>query len=141
MEMLLRSRGVEGLMPVFVPVVAGTVVRYAVGGTIAYVVGKQVVATASDEAGDTIDDIENQLLGAGAEIIQGTAQELGSISLQFVEGFGAAFIRGLDGAYDAIRDKLRGKEPAVISGFTVAAVAVLTLVYLYQSAKAARDAF
>ena len=139
--MLLRSWGVEGLMPVFVPVVAGTVVRYAVGGTIAYVVGKQVVATASDDAGDKIEDIENQLKGLGAEIVQGTAQELGSISLQFVEGFGAAFIRGLDGAYDAVRDKLRGKEPAVISGFTVAAVAVLTLVYLYQSAKAARDAF
>ena len=139
--MLVHSRGVEGLMPVFVPVVAGTVVRYAVGGTIAYVVGKNVVATASDDAGDKIEDIENQLKGLGAEIVQGTAQELGSISLQFVEGFGAAFIRGLDGAYDAVRDKLRGKEPAVISGFTVAAVAVLTLVYLYQSAKAARDAF
>ena len=67
--------------------------------------------------------------------------EIGSLSLRFVEGFGAAFVKGLDGAYDAVRDKLRGKEPDVIAGFTVAAISILTMVYLYQSAKAARDAF
>ena len=67
--------------------------------------------------------------------------EIGSLSLRFVEGFGAAFVKGLDGAYDAVRDKLRGKEPDVIAGFTVAAISKLTMVYLYQSAKAARDAF
>lgn len=67
--------------------------------------------------------------------------EIGSLSLRFVEGFGAAFVKGLDGAYDAVRDKLRGKEPDVIAGFTVAAISILTVVYLYQSAKAARDAF
>ena len=67
--------------------------------------------------------------------------EIGSLSLRFVEGFGAAFVKGLDGAYDAVRDKLRGKEPDVKAGFTVAAISILTMVYLYQSAKAARDAF
>ena len=67
--------------------------------------------------------------------------EIGSLSLRFVEGFGAAFVKGLDGAYDAVRDKLRGKEPDVIAGFTVAAISILTMVFLYQSAKAARDAF
>lgn len=70
-----------------------------------------------------------------------TIGEIGSLSLRFVEGFGAAFVKGLDGAYDAVRDKLRGKEPDVIAGFTVAAISILTMVYLYQSAKAARDAF
>ena len=34
--------------------------------------------------------------------------EIGSLSLRFVEGFGAAFVKGLDGAYDAVRDKLGG---------------------------------
>ena len=67
--------------------------------------------------------------------------EIGRLSLRFIEGFGAAFVKGLDGAYDAVRDKLRGKEPDVIAGFTVAAISILTMVYLYQSAKAARDAF
>ena len=67
--------------------------------------------------------------------------EIGSLSLRFVEGFGAAFVKGLDGAYDAVRAKLSGKEPDVIAGFTVAAISILTVVYLYQSAKAAKDAF
>lgn len=73
--------------------------------------------------------------------LPGLVGEIGSLSLRFVEGFGAAFVKGLDGAYDAVRDKLRGKEPDVIAGFTVAAISILTMVYLYQSAKAARDAF
>ena len=73
--------------------------------------------------------------------LPGLVGEIGSLSLRFVEGFGAAFVKGLDGAYDAVRAKLSGKEPDVIAGFTVAAVSILTTVYLYQSAKAARDAF
>jgi hypothetical protein len=73
--------------------------------------------------------------------LPGLVGEIGSLSLRFVEGFGAAFVKGLDGAYDAVRAKLSGKEPDVIAGFTVAAVSILTMVYLYQSAKAARDAF
>ncbi len=80
--------------------------------------------------GDDISDVVTDPLG-----------EIGSLSLRFVEGFGAAFVKGLDGAYDAVRDKLRGKEPDVIAGFTVAAISILTVVYLYQSAKAAKDAF
>jgi len=80
--------------------------------------------------GDDISDVVTDPLG-----------EIGSLSLRFVEGFGAAFVKGLDGAYDAVRAKLSGKEPDVIAGFTVAAISILTMVYLYQSAKAARDAF
>tara|TARA_R100001086_G_C11621410_1_gene198950 strand:- start:8 stop:478 length:471 start_codon:yes stop_codon:yes gene_type:complete len=75
------------------------------------------------------------------EVVDDPLGEIGSLSLRFVEGFGAAFVKGLDGAYDAVRDKLRGKEPDVIAGFTVAAISILTVVYLYQSAKAAKDAF
>ena len=76
-----------------------------------------------------------------ADVVTDPLGEIGSLSLRFVEGFGAAFVKGLDGAYDAVRDKLRGKEPDVIAGFTVATISILTMGYLYQSAKAARDAF
>ena len=126
-------------MPVFVPVLAGiavsTVVRYAVGGVITYVVGKEVVASVNEDAGETVEDIEDAIIGAGGTILSGAATELGSLSLTFVEGFGSAVITGIERAYDTVRDKLRGKEDDVIAGFTVGFMAILTLVFLYQSAK------
>ena len=126
-------------MPVFVPVLAGiagsTVVRYAVGGVITYVVGKEVVASVNEDAGETVEDIEDAIIGAGGTILSGAATELGSLSLTFVEGFGSAVITGIERAYDTVREKLRGKEDDVIAGFTVGFMAILTLVFLYQSAK------
>ncbi len=80
--------------------------------------------------GDDFNDVINDPIG-----------EIGSLSLRFVEGFGAAFVKGLDGAYDAVRAKLSGKEPDVIAGFTSAALVILATVYIYQSAKNAKDAF
>jgi hypothetical protein len=126
-------------MPVFVPVLAGiagsTVVRYAVAGTVTYFVGKEVVASVNEDAGETVDDIEDAIIGAGGTILSGAATELGSLSLTFVEGFGSAVITGIERAYDTVREKLRGKEDDVIAGFTVGFLAVLTIVFLYQSAK------
>tara|TARA_R100000654_G_scaffold17259_1_gene36200 strand:+ start:220 stop:657 length:438 start_codon:yes stop_codon:yes gene_type:complete len=76
-----------------------------------------------------------------ADVVDNPIGEIGSLSLRFVEGFGAALVKGLDGAYDAVRAKLSGKEPDVIAGFTSAALVVLATVYIYQSAKNAKDAF
>ena len=76
-----------------------------------------------------------------ADVVGDPIGEIGSLSLRFVEGFGAAFVKGLDGAYDAVRAKLSGKEPDVIAGFTSAALVILATVYIYQSAKNAKDAF
>jgi hypothetical protein len=126
-------------MPVFVPVLASiagsTIVRYTVGGVVTYVVGKQIVASVNEDAGETIDDLEDTLVEAGATILDGAATELGSLSLTFVEGFGSAVITGIERAYDTVREKLRGKEDDVIAGFTVGFLAILTIVFLYQSAK------
>ena len=126
-------------MPVFVPVLAGiagsTVVRYTVAGAVTYFVGKEVVASVNEDAGETVEDIEDAIIGAGGSILSGAASELGSLSLDFVEGFGSAVITGIERAYDTVRDKLRGKEDDVIAGFTVGFMAILTLVFLYQSAK------
>ena len=125
-------------MPVFaaLPIIAGsTVVRYAVGGVITYVIGKEVVASVNSDAGETVDDIETAIIDAGGTVIRGAAAELGSLSLTFVEGFGSALITGIEQAYDTVRNKLRGREDNVIAGFTVGFMAVLTLVLLYNSAK------
>ena len=126
-------------MPVFVPVLASiagsTIVRYTVGGVVTYVVGKQIVASVNEDAGETIDDLEDTLVEAGATTLDGAATELGSLSLTFVEGFGSAVITGIERAYDTVREKLRGKEDDVIAGFTVGFLAILTIVFLYQSAK------
>ena len=125
-------------MPVFVPVLAavgGTVLRYSIAGVTAYVVGTQVVATVDEDAGEKIEEIEAFLIENGKTVLEGTADQLGSLSLAFVEGFASALITGVERAYDTVRDKLRGKEDDVIAGFTVGLMAVLTLVFLYQSAK------
>ena len=126
-------------MGIFVPFLAGlagsTIVRYTVGGVVTYVVGKEVVAAVNEDAGETVDDLEDAMIEAGATILDGAATELGSLSLTFVEGFGSAVITGIERAYDTVREKLRGKEDDVIAGFTVGFMAILTLVFLYNSAK------
>ena len=125
-------------MPIIaaIPAIAGsTAVRYVVGGVITYVVGKEVVASVNEDAGETVEDIEDAIIAAGGTVLSGAASELGSLSLTFVEGFGSALITGMERAYDTVREKLRGKEDDVIAGFTVGFMAILTLVFLYQSAK------
>ncbi len=129
-------------MPVFAPVLVaagGTALKYAVGTTIVYFVGKELVATVNEDAGERIDDIEAILVDNGLNILEGTAEQLGSLSLTFVEGFGSALITGFERAYDTIRDKLRGREDNVIAGFTVGFIALLTITYLYQSVKRGGD--
>tara|TARA_R110000824_G_scaffold290395_1_gene478931 strand:- start:908 stop:1327 length:420 start_codon:yes stop_codon:yes gene_type:complete len=133
-------------MPLFIPVIVGTVARYAVGLTVTYVVGKKVVAIVDTGAGESIDDLENSIIDAGADAIQDGVGELadvlgsavgalGSLSLDFLEGAIPAIINGIDQGYDVIRDKLRGKESDVIAGFTIGALSFLTVIYLYQSVK------
>ncbi len=129
-------------MPVFAPVLVaagGTALKYAVGTTVVYFVGKELVATVNEDAGERIDDIETILVENGLNILEGTAEQLGSLSLTFVEGFGSALITGFERAYDTVRDKLRGREDNVIAGFTVGFIALLTITYLYQSVKRGGD--
>jgi len=56
-------------------------------------------------------------------------------TLEIIEGLGGAFVRGIDSAADAVRDKLRGKEPAVIAGITSSVVVVLVGIALFNMAK------
>ena len=83
-------------------------------------------------------------LGSAATYIDDKIPDIGDIgnaTLDVVRGLGGAIVDGLDGAYDAARAKLDGKEPDVVAGLVVVGLTVMTGVYLYHSAKYARDAF
>jgi hypothetical protein len=131
-------------MPWFVPVaslVGSTVVRRIVAGGVIYLVGTEVVGEVSDAADERITDLENQLKDAGGDIISDAATAVGGFTLDVVRGFGAAAVDGIDGAYDALREKLRGKEPDVIAALVIGFGVVFGVVYLYQSFKNVNDAF
>ena len=126
--------------------VAPLVIAAGIGVT---TLGTVFVAKYADGKVEEIgEDAFNKLRDDGVPIVEGlvddaadVAGQIGAVSLQFVEGLGTAIFRGAENTYDYLRGKLRGKEPDVIAGFTSAALVLLTVVYVYQSAKAARDAF
>ena len=138
--MSLHSWGVEVVM------VAPLVIAAGIGVT---TLGTIFVAkTADGKVEEISEDAFNKLKDEGIPIVEGLADdavnlagEIGAVSLQFVEGLGTAIFRGAENTYDYLRGKLRGKEPDVIAGFTSAALVILTVVYVYQSAKSAKDAF
>ena len=91
---------------------------------------------------------EEWIIAQGAEVVESITQEVSDIggaiantTLDVVRGLGGAIVDGLDSAYDATRAKLDGREPDVIAGIVVVALTVLTVTYIYHSAKAAGDAF
>ena len=94
--------------------------------------------------GDTVDDAKDAAVGAldaiGDEVVD-VAHAFANAPLDVVRGLGGAIVDGLDSAYDAARGKLEGKEPDVIAGIVVVALTVLTVTYIYHSAKVAGDAF
>ena len=94
--------------------------------------------------GETVDDAKDAAKDAlesiGDEIVD-VAYAFANATLDVVRGLGGAIVDGLDGAYDAARAKLDGKEPDVVAGLVVVVLTVMTGVYLYHSAKYARDAF
>ena len=94
--------------------------------------------------GDTVDDAKDaavDALGAiGAEVVD-VAHAFANATLDVVRGLGGAIVDGLDGAYDAAAAKLSGREPDVVAGIVVVSLTILTGLYLFHSAKAARDAF
>ena len=140
--------------PAAAPVVAGAggvaagvagrtiVKKYIVAGgklVVAFFLGKELIGQVDEESGETVDELTNQLIEAGATVIDGALSELGGLSLDFLEGAGSAIVRGIEATYDTVREKLRGREDNVIAGFTVGFIALLTMTYLYQSVKRGGD--
>ena len=97
----------------------------------------EVVADSYDDALDKLNELADE---AEAKLVAG-ADAIANATLDVVRGLGGAIIDGLDSAYDAARNKMRGHEPDVVAGLVVASLSILTVVYLYHSAKTARDAF
>ena len=123
--------------------IAGSkLVKYVIAGVTVYVAGDDVVAYVNEAAGETVADLERQLEEEGgiAGIVEGAASAIGGISLAFIEGLGGAVVKGLDNAYDTIREKLRGNEANVIAGMNIAFLGIITVTFLFNSARAAGDA-
>jgi nitrogenase molybdenum-iron protein alpha/beta subunit len=119
-------------MPIPIAVYAGVTLAGAVYYKVKYPDG--IVTEISEDAA-------RKLIDEGVPILEDVAGALGTISLAFVEGLGSAVVKGVDNAYDSIRDKfIKGKEPDIIAGFTIALLTILTGVYVWHSVKNARDA-
>lgn len=98
---------------------------------------EEVVGDTADAALDKAKEIAEE---AGATLEAG-ARAIANATLDVVRGLGGAIVEGLDGAYDAARGKLEGREADVVAGLVVVALTVLTVTYIYHSAKVAGDAF
>ena len=94
--------------------------------------------------GDTVDDAKDAAVDAleaiGDEVVD-IAHAIANATLDVVRGLGGAIVDGLDSAYDAAAAKLKNREPDVVAGIVVVSLTILTAVYLFHSAKAAKDAF
>jgi len=71
-------------------------------------------------------------LGSGLASI---GSNLGNATLEVIEFAGPRIVDGVDNTYDYIRDKIRGYEPAIIEAITFGFLTVLTVVYIWNSAK------
>ena len=105
-----------------------------------------------DEYGNKIDEVVEDTQDAAIEKAKEIAEEAGATleagaaaianaTLDVVRGLGGAIVDGLDSAYDAAAAKLKNREPDVVAGIVVVSLTILTAVYLFHSAKAAKDAF
>jgi len=122
-------------MPLFVPVIVGTAIRYTIGGVITYVVGKKIVAIVDEDLDEKIEDIEQGLLNAGADFITEGAEAVGSGILTVVEGLGSAVIDGVDKTYNYARVKISGNEADAIAVLTSTVLVLVTGIYIYQTVK------
>lgn len=87
------------------------------------------------DAGLILGDATEELI---TDIIPDIASDIANATLDLIRGLGSAILDGLDATFDAAAAKLEGREPAVISGLTVATIGFLTAVFLYNAAKSGR---
>ena len=126
-------------------VVGRQIIKRPITSSIGAIIGYEYVTSDGEVLGvidsDDIEDFEDAVTDLGKDIVLGAGQAVGGFTLDVVRGLGAAVVDGVDGAYDALREKLRGKEPDVITALVIGAAVVFTAVYLYQSFKNVNDAF
>ena len=130
-----------------VPIVIGGVAYIgilAVSGAAGRVV---YLAQREDGIVDSVaDTVFNELKERGAPIVESLATQLssalstigsnlGNATLEVLEFAGPRIVDGIDNTYDYIREKIRGAEPAIIEAMTFGFLAVLTVVYIWNTAK------
>ena len=130
-----------------VPIVIGGVAYIgilAVSGAAGRVV---YLAQREDGIVDSVaDTVFNELKERGAPIVESLAPQLssalstigsnlGNATLEVLEFAGPRIVDGIDNTYDYIREKIRGSEPAIIEAMTFGFLAVLTVVYIWNTAK------
>ena len=83
-------------------------------------------------------DLAEALEELGPDILQGLSQAgaaLANATLEVIEFAGPRLVDGIDNTYDYIRAKIRGSEPAIIEAIAFGFLTVLTVVYIWNTAK------
>ena len=125
------------MMPIPVGVYVAVSLGIGTGGVAAYLAKK-----ADGQIEEVSKEVFDELLDQGVDLVEDLAGTIGSLSLQFVEGFGEAVVKGLDRTADYIKNRfIRGKEPDIVAGFTVTVLTIGAAIYLYNSVKNSNDAF
>jgi|TARA_R100000734_G_scaffold1274_1_gene1386 putative N-acetylmannosamine-6-phosphate epimerase len=95
----------------------------------------EISKDAADAAVEAGADVVNTTLEGLLPILENAAEAVGDAFVDVAKYIGPALIEGIGNTYEAARSVLRGKEDDVIAGFTVGFLAILTIVFLYNSAK------
>ena len=131
-------------MPVFVPALIYTgvlAVTTAGGATVLYLAKRDdgVVETVAKEVYDELEEqgvpILESLINEIGSGLASIGSKLGNATLEVLEFAGPKIVDGIDNTYDYIREKIRGSEPAIIEAMTFGFLAVLTVVYIWNTAK------
>lgn len=130
------------VVPGLVARLAGSkLVKYVIAGVTVYFAGDDIVAYVDKKAGETVEDIETQLEEEGGiagiieDVVGGVVGGLSNISLAFIEGLGGAVVKGVDNAYDFIREKLGLNTENVVAAVTMAGLSIFTVIYLIGAAR------
>ena len=95
-------------------------------------------ADIKDVAVDVFDALQTGVITV-ADALAGLAVDIGvglaNATLEVIEFAGPRLVDGIDNTYDYIRAKIRGSEPAIIEAITFGFLAVLTVVYIWNTAK------
>ena len=119
------------LPAIIVGLAGSTVVRYAVGTTIVYVAGTEVVGRFSQGADDKIEKFEASLMDIGVNIVDRVGEGL----VDVIEFGGVAAMKGGKLAYMEARKAFLENTKEAAFGLTMGGLTILSFVWLYSNAR------
>ena len=129
-------------MPFFIPIasaVGGFIIRRRVA-----IVAGSLIYTYYDEAGELVGEFIGEeaaeeaatIIEDAGGILQDIVSEIGNATINVIESFGVASIKGVERTYDYVKTRfIYGKEPDIIAGFTIGLLSIMTMVYVYNTVK------